>query len=204
VIKINGINFDLADIEKDCWIRMLNGSLKSKDTMHNPVVANIENGIVSMRTVVLRNVDTKNKTILLHTDIRSGKWKGLKKNNTLSWLFYDAQSRFQIRVGGIAKLHHNDSIADEAWGRSSANSRKIYLGDEAPSEISDIPTSGLDAKFEFNNPTVEETEIGRKNFGVVVTKVNWVNWLWLSSTGHRRAKFKYDSELNLKGSWLVP
>jgi pyridoxamine 5'-phosphate oxidase len=204
VIIINGINFDLADIEKDCWIRMLNGSLKSKDAMHNPVVANIENGIVSMRTVVLRKVDTKNKTILLHTDIRSGKWNGLEKNNVVSWLFYDAQSRFQIRVGGIAKLHHNDSIADEAWGRSSANSRKIYLGDKAPSEISDIPTSGLDAKFESNNPTLEETEIGRKNFGVVVTKVNWVDWLWLSSSGHRRAKFKYDSELNLKGSWLVP
>jgi pyridoxamine 5'-phosphate oxidase len=204
VIKINGINFDLADIEKDCWIRMLNGSLKSKDALHNPVVANIENGIVSMRTVVLRKVDTKNKTILLHTDIRSGKWKGLEKNNVVSWLFYDAQSRYQIRVGGIAKLHYNDSIADEAWGRSSANSRKIYLGDEAPSEISDIPTSGLDAKFESNNPTVEETEIGRKNFGVVVTKANWIDWLWLSSGGHRRAKFEYDAELNLKGSWLLP
>jgi pyridoxamine 5'-phosphate oxidase len=157
-----------------------------------------------MRTVVLRNVDTKNKTILLHTDIRSGKWQGLEKNNVVSWLFYDAPSRFQIRLGGTAKLHQNDLVADEAWSRSNANSRKIYLGENAPSEISDVPTSGLDAKFETTNPILEETEIGRKNFGVVVTKVNWIDWLWLSSGGHRRAKFEYDAELNLQSSWLVP
>ena len=72
----DGFSLSLTDIEKDCWLRILNGSLKSKDPLHNPVVANSNTGVVNMRTVVLRSVDTKNKTLAFHTDIRSGKWKG--------------------------------------------------------------------------------------------------------------------------------
>jgi hypothetical protein len=47
-------------------------------------------------------------------------------------------------------------------------------------------------------------EIGRKNFGIVVTKVNWVEWLWLSSEGHKRAKFTYDTPSGFEANWLIP
>ena len=203
-IKINGLHLNLADIEKDCCLRLLNGSLKGKDPMHNPVVANEQNGIVHMRTVVLRNVSTKNKTLTLNTDIRSGKWPGLQNNKNISWLFYDAGSRFQIRIGGTATLHNDDEIANEAWLKSNANSRKIYMGEIAPSEISALPVSGLPIEFESTNPTIEETEIARKNFGIIITKTNWMEWLWLNSAGHRRAKFEYKTETDFKANWLIP
>ena len=203
-VLINGLELNLADIEKDCWLRLLNGSLRSKDPFHNPVVANQQNNIVNMRTVVLRSVSTKNRTLAFHTDIRSGKWNELKQNNNISWLFYDAAARFQIRVGGIASLHQTDEVANEAWQKSNANSRKIYMGEIAPSLISNLPTSGLPAEFESCNPLLEETEIARKNFGIVITKTNWVEWLWLNSAGHRRAKFEYNSNTDFKANWLIP
>lgn len=53
-VLINGVAYGLEELEKDCWIRLLNSSLSYKDAMHNPVVPNIHQQGVNMRTVVLR------------------------------------------------------------------------------------------------------------------------------------------------------
>ena len=39
-VQIDGIQYDLTALEKDCWLRLLNGSLSYKNPLHNPVVAN--------------------------------------------------------------------------------------------------------------------------------------------------------------------
>jgi pyridoxamine 5'-phosphate oxidase len=183
---------------------LLNGSLKGRDPLHNPVVANTNAYGINMRTIVLRKVDTAQKTLAFHTDIRSGKWNELMENNNTSWLFYDAAARIQIRLSGKVSLHVDDAIAKEAWLKCTANSRKIYMGDIAPSEQSDIPTSGMPIVFQSTDPTLEESEAGRKNFGVTITKVNWMEWLWLNSAGHRRASFTYNDDNTVLATWLVP
>lgn len=203
-ILIDGINYCLEELEKDSWLRLLNGSLKYKDALHNPVVANVNQHGVNIRTVVLRKVNTAKKQLTFHTDIRSGKWKDLQQENNISWLFYDAQERVQIRLSGTATGHHDDEIADEAWEASTMSSRKIYLGEPGPSAISAIPVSGLPAAFETNDPTQEESLPGRKNFATVVTKVTWMEWLWLNSRGHRRAGFKYLDDGSFTANWLTP
>ncbi len=203
-IKIDGIHYNLTDLEKDCWIRLLNGSLKGRDAFHNATVANINKQGINMRTVVLRKVDNALKTLAFHTDIRSGKWKELNEDNNISCLFYDATGGVQIRLAGKVTLHNDDEMAAKAWLKSNPNSRKIYMGEVGPSKNSELPTSGLPAAFESANPTLEESETGRKNFGVVVTKVKWMEWLWLNSKGHRRASFKYTDNNNFEANWLVP
>jgi pyridoxamine 5'-phosphate oxidase len=203
-VKIDGINYTLTDLEKDCWIRLLNGSLKGRDPLHNATIANTNIHGVNMRTVVLRKVNTAEKTIAFHTDIRSGKWNELQENNNVSWLFYDVAGRIQIRLAGKATLHKDDEIANEAWLKSNANSRKIYMGEIAPSKYSDLPTSGVPAAFESADPSITESEAGRKNFGTVITKVNWMEWLWLNSKGHRRAGFTYANNNDFKANWLMP
>ena len=203
-IKIDGIEYNLTDLEKDCWVRLLNGSLKGRDPLHNPTVANVNEHGVNLRTVVLRKVNTAEKTLAFHTDLRSGKWSELQENNNISWLFYDVAGRFQIRLAGKASLHQSDEIANEGWLKSNENSRKIYMGEIAPSLQSELPTSGVPAAFETTNPTLEESEVGRKNFGIVITKVNWMEWLWLNSKGHRRATFTYENNGNIKSNWLIP
>jgi pyridoxine/pyridoxamine 5'-phosphate oxidase len=152
----------------------------------------------------LRKVNIAEKQLAFHTDIRSGKWNDLQQQNKISWLFYDAAARIQIRLNGTAALHHDDKIADEGWQSSTMSSRKIYLGEQSPSAISPLPVSGLPTAFEANDPTPEECIAGRKNFGIVVTTITWMEWLWLNSRGHRRAGFKYLDDGSFTANWLIP
>ena len=203
-VLMNGIVYGLEELEKDSWIRLLNGSLSYKHAMHNPVVANMHQQGVNMRTVVLRKAWPAEKKLAFHTDIRSGKWTELEQQKNISWLFYDAAGKIQIRLSGEASLHHKDTIADESWLASTMNSRKIYLGEKGPSQLSELAVSGLPAVFEQRDPTNEESIPGRKNFGVVVTDVHWMEWLWLNSGGHRRATFTYNEDKTFTAGWLIP
>ncbi len=203
-ITKDGLTYTLTEIEKDCWLRLLNGSLRSKEPFHNPVVANVSYNLPVTRTVVLRKVITAEKKLFLHTDVRSNKWNDLQQNENTSWLFYDASARLQIRVAGKSTLHHDDTIAEAAWHSTPAASRKIYMGEISPSQKSDVPTSGLPESFVKTNPTLEESEAGRKNFAVVCTHVNWLEWLWLNSGGHKRASFNYLLNNKFEASWLIP
>ena len=203
-ILINGIKYTLEDIEKDCWVRLLNGAVKSRDPLHTPAVANLQEEGIAIRTVVLRAANTINKELTFHTDIRSVKWNNLKKNAETTWHFYDANARVQIRASGTATLHHNDLLADVAWSKTNASSRKTYLSFNAPSTKSVVPFSGLLPEFDGENPSLEISEMGRKNFGVVVTKIYWVEWLWLNSKGNKRAVFSYLPNNAFEASWLIP
>ncbi len=203
IIK-DGLTLTLADIEKDCWLRILNGSLRGKDAFHNPAVANVNGNLPVIRTVVLRKVITAEKKLFFHTDERSCKWNDLQQNENTSWLFYDSAARLQIRAAGKSSLHHNDATADIAWQYTPAASRKIYMGEFAPSQKSETATSGLPELFLQTDPTLAESEAGRKNFAVVCTKINWVEWLWLNSKGHKRAQFIYANDNTVNATWLVP
>ena len=203
-VIIDGADYNLESLEAASWQRLLKGSSSYKDAMHNPAVANVNAHGVNLRTVVLRKVWADKKQLAFNTDIRSGKWNDLQQQNKVSWLFYDAENKLQIRLAGIATLHQQDAIADEAWQSSSMSSRKIYMGDVGPSSPTPVPISGLPAAFEANDPSPEESETGRKNFGIVVTSINWMEWLWLNSKGHRRAGFTYKEDGSFSAEWLVP
>jgi 3-hydroxyisobutyrate dehydrogenase len=201
---INGVPKDLSSIEENCWQLLLTAALHYKHPLHNGIVANVNEKGVNMRAVVLRKVNVEKKQLAFHTDIRSGKWEELKVNPSISWLFYEANLRIQIRLFGTATLHYADAVADNAWSTSTANSKKIYMGEQGPTTQSDSPVSGLSEIFENRNPTDEESEAGRKNFGIVCTTTNRLEWLWLNSKGHRRAGFDYLPNGSIQANWLVP
>lgn len=203
-IKKDGITLGLTEIEKDCWLSLLNGSLRAKDPFHNAVVANVRGDLPITRTVVLRKVDVEQKLLFFQTDIRSNKWIDFQQNENTSWLFYDVKGSTQIRAAGKSTFHYEDNIAGDAWLRTPVASRKIYMGETAPSQKSNIPTSGLPIEFLNANPTLEQSEAGRKNFAVVCTKVTWLEWLWLNSDGHKKASFNYLIGNRFESSWLIP
>ncbi len=195
---------DLHAIEKDCWQRLVNGALQPRDALHTPVVANVTAQGISMRTVVLRKTCPVSKQLYFYTDIRSGKWAALQQQNKISWLFYDAKASVQIRASGFAMLHHTGELADKAWEGSNIMNRKNYLSVLAPSAETGAPTNGLSTEFDQSDFTKEQSEAGRKNFGVVVTNIQWMEWLWLNKNGHRRANFVYAEDGHYTASWLVP
>jgi general stress protein 26 len=203
-VQINETSVTLKELEQDVWKRLEKGAISYKDALHNSVVANVNTHGVNMRTVVLRKAWPPQKQLAFYTDTRSGKWKELDKQNTISWLFYDAENCIQIRLSGDATLHHDDSIAAESWDATTINNRRNYSGRERPSSVVEFPLSGMPAAFETNDPTPEDSLNGRKNFGVVITKVQWMEWLWLNNNGHRRATFTYMEDGSFTANWLIP
>jgi 3-hydroxyisobutyrate dehydrogenase len=200
-VTINGIDYSLDELEKDCWIQLVNGAIKSRNPFHTPCVATLNNGEVSIRTIVLRKALPLSKELRFHTDTRSNKWKELQNNDSISALFYDASTRVQIRVKGKAILHFKDAIVSEAWQKTTLSSRRCYLTEASPSSFSLISTSGLSEKIEQENFNLAESEVGEQYFGIVSIKVESMEWLWLNHAGHRRAFFDYVHD---NYSWMIP
>lgn len=200
-VTINSIGYSIDELEKDCWIQLVNGAVKSRSPFHTPCVATLINGEVSMRTIVLRKAIPLLKELRFHTDIRSNKWREIQDNNSISALFYDASARIQIRVKGKAILHFNDTMTSEAWQKTTLSSRRCYLTQASPSSFSAIPTSGLTEEVEQENLTLAESEVGAQNFGIVSIQVESLEWLWLNHAGHRRALFDYIQD---SYRWMIP
>jgi len=200
-IIINNIVYTLTDLEKDTWNRLVNGAVKSRDPLHTPCVATQCNGDINLRTVVLRKAIPESKELRFHTDTRCKKWQELNINPSISALFYDAADRIQIRVKGRAVLQFNNDITAAAWQKTSLSSRRCYLTNFDPSSFTQNPTSGLSEPIEQENFTLEESEMGYQNFGIVTIQVQNIDWLWLHHAGHRRAYFDYVSG---SFSWMIP
>ncbi len=193
--------YNLSELEQDCWDRLVSGAVKSRTPFHTPSIATLQQGDVSLRTVVLRKTLPTERELRFHTDIRSPKWQELSQNPSISALFYDGLERIQIRVKGKAFLHHSNEITDEAWQKTSISSRKCYLTRFSPSSFTEESSSGLSENIENENFTLSESESGYSNFGIVSIHVQSIDWLWLNHAGHRRAFFDYEKGMN---SWMIP
>jgi 3-hydroxyisobutyrate dehydrogenase len=80
-------------------------------------------------------------------------------------------------------------------------SRKCYLVDNGPGTESPSPTSGLKPELDNFEFTMEQSEVGYKNFTVIQCTIKRMEWLYLAAKGHRRARFDIG---NNKEQWLVP
>ena len=51
--------------------------------------------------------------------------------------------------------------------------------------------------------SLKESEIGYKNFCVIETFIQSIEWLYLAAKGHRRAYFTIENNF-VKKKWLIP
>jgi pyridoxamine 5'-phosphate oxidase len=200
-VSINDISYNLSDLERDCWSRLVTGAQKSRHPFHTPSVASFSTEGINLRTVVLRKAIAETHELRFHTDIRSPKWEELDLNPLISVLFYDATERIQLRVKGKAKLHVTNGLTREAWEKTTMSSRKCYLTEFSPSSLVASPTSGLTEAIEQEKFTLSESEVGYQNFGIVSIQVESIDWLWLNHAGHRRAFFDYTRD---SFQWMIP
>ena len=153
------------------------------------------------RIVVLRKSDQSNNLIHYHSDIRSNKITKLKNNKNASMLFYDKEEKIQVRLKVECKVNYDNEITKESWLKTGHMSRKCYLVDNNPGAESSSPTSGLKPELDNFEFTMEQSEVGYKNFTVIQCKIKSIEWLYLAAKGHRRAKFDME---NNKEHWLIP
>ena len=192
---------DLGEIQNKYW-SMLNDAVTNRGSPFRiPVFICANQNEVDGRIIVLRKSDRENSLLQFHTDLRSPKVNILKKNKNASLVFYDKEEKIQLRVKVECEVNNQNSITEESWKKTQHMSRRCYLTDSPPGTKSDNPTSGMISKLEDFDYTMDQSEEGYKNFTVIKCNIKTIEWLYLASKGHRRAKFNLETN---KNSWLVP
>ena len=194
---------NLDNIYLKIW-DLLNIGLKDRnESFHIPVFICGEKKNFDGRIIVLRGVDKNKKNIWFHSDIRSNKIKILEKNPQATLLFYNKKEKIQLRVFGKINIHYKNYFTEKSWIKTAHMGRQCYLGKNPPGSDSLIPTSGLTEMIDNSKYSIEESEIGYKNFCVIETIVQTIEWLYLAQKGHRRAFFKLKND-HVEKKWLIP
>ena len=194
---------DLDKIYLKIW-DLLNLGLKNRNTpFHIPVFICGKENKFDGRIIVLRGISEKERKIWFHSDIRSNKVKILKSNSVGSFLFYDKIEKIQLRISVNTKINYQNETTKNSWKRTTLMSRQCYLGENSPGSNSTSATSGLTEKIDNLKYSIEESEFGYKNFCVIETFIDSIEWLYLAAKGHRRALFTFKNN-SLEKKWLIP
>jgi pyridoxamine 5'-phosphate oxidase len=183
----------LDEVLAEAFALISRGVADRRHAFHTPTLATIgRDGAPEARTLVLRAFDPAGRRIRLHTDRRAGKVAEIAAEPRCALHFYDAKAGLQLRLGGRARVHAGDAIADAAWAGSRAMSRMCYAVEPAPGSPVPAPP-----------PAPQDPEAGRPNFAVILLRFDRLELLDLAATGHRRARFDWRDGVQ-SATWLVP
>lgn len=192
----------LRQVDADCW-RLLEQAVHERQCgWRLPVLATVNQHQCRQRTVVLRGVDSSQRRILAHTDIRSGKIAAIRDNGRVSWLFYDLNRKVQLQLTGQATIHADDEVADRVWRQESESSLRGYLAPSRPGTVCRHPDVNLPPDMRDRIPRRDELSAARSNFSVISCDVSSAEWLLLRSIGNLRARFSYAADGTCSAEWL--
>ena len=194
---------DLDRIYSKIWQLLKFGLDNRNAPFHIPVFICGQKENFDGRIIVLRGINNTEKKLWFHSDIRSNKIKILKTNPKATMLFYDKGEKIQLRITGNTKINYNNDVSKIAWKKTVLMSRQCYLGEKSPGDDISIPTSGLTEDIDNLKYSIEDSEVGYKNFCVVEIFIKSIEWLYLAAKGHRRAYFSLKNNL-LEKKWLIP
>jgi pyridoxamine 5'-phosphate oxidase len=182
------------------WAQLAVGVADRRSGFRTPTLGTIGlDGTPRVRTVVLRACDAAARTLRFQTDRRSGKVPELRRIPAAALHFYDPPAKLQLRFAGQAQVHMDDEIARAAWAESQVMSRACYTQGLPPG----APLSGPTAIPQLAGvPDGDMT--GIDNFAVVAVVVQSIDWLYLGSQGHRRARFTWGERGEMQATWLAP
>ena len=188
----------------DSLFEMINrGVTESKDDFHTMVFSNFQNSKVESRCVILRNFDREQKLLIFNTDIRSPKVAAIRKNPETQCLFYSFREKTQLRISTESTVHYNDDLHRIGWNKTAVSSRKCYLTKYKPSQYIETMDDGIPNHLIGRIPTSDESQPGKINFAVISNRIISIDWLYLSSKGHNRARYDFNNG-SIKKSWLAP
>ncbi len=185
---------DLDATLAEAFRLLARGVADRRHGFHTPTLGTIGlDGTPALRTVVLRGFDAAARTLRIHTDARSAKVAELAQQPRAALHLYDAGAQVQLRIAGEATIHAADAVAEAAWAGSRSFSRMCYAIEPGPGTPIPQPIAApLDP------------EAGRAQFRVVLLHATALEWLWLDSAGHQRARFAWDAAGMCDATWLVP
>lgn len=196
------MDLTLDSVLANAIARLQTASRDRHHAMHTPVIATTD---ADMRIMVLREASDGLATLRFHTDVRSPKVVTIGAGAPVGVLAYDPADRVQLRMRGEGRIEHHGPIADAAWERATASSRRCYLAGTGPSGVLAAPGSALPDHLLNRAPTLDETLPARENFSVLLVEVRSLDWLHLTHEGGTRARFtRPDASAPWAATWLAP
>ena len=190
---------DSLELALDNALNKLQRAVKKRnDDLHLLNVVTVdEQNRPNTRNVVLRDFSIENLTIRFHTDKRSSKIRDIKLNQDICLIGYDKKAKLQVRIDAEAYLIEDEEILLEIWQKMYPMSRECYRVVQSPgNKIKSL----TEVNFDEDN---ESNLVGFDNFVAIQCNIKSLEILYLSHTGHIRAKYNNDNG-TLKGEWLVP
>ena len=176
----------LALIHQACWQALAAATTQRGHGFRLMGLATVAGDAADLRTVVLREVLTDQRTLLFFTDARSPKVAQIQAHPGATLMVWCARLGWQLRLRVQLAVETSGLALSSRWARLS-------LTPAAQDYMAPLPPgSPLDR--------VLPERASRAEFAVVSAQVQAIDWLELHSAGHRRARF--DAAGN--GQWLTP
>jgi pyridoxamine 5'-phosphate oxidase len=176
----------LPAIEAAVWHEL---QLAPRDRQHpwrTPVLATTDGDVGDARTVVLRDVDQAQATLLVYTDARAGKVQQVAKHPQGTLVLWSQPLSWQLRIRVQIDVVNDGLELSSRWAQLKLQpAAQDYLSALAPGSALD---SALGARGD------------RAHFAVLEARVLSIDWLELHAQGHRRARFGNGATAR----WLQP
>ena len=108
---MNWATINLNELLAQIWPWLERACQEEGNPLRTPVFGSANEHEISVRTVVLRQVQPANRELVCQSDYRSRKCWEIRKNPQVRWLFYHPDEHIQIRAGGPAVVHQLDAVA---------------------------------------------------------------------------------------------
>lgn len=176
---------DLESLESAVWQELERCVRDKAHGWRVGVLATVDGDGADARSVVLRQVQAEERTVVFFTDQRSPKVAQMAAHPRATIVLWSASLGWQLRLRVTLQVQTSGLAASSAWARLKMTpAAQDYLSPLAPGT-------------EIAHPTPERGS--REFFALVTAQVQSIDWLELRAEGHRRALFD-----GVTRRWLQP
>ncbi len=176
----------LQAIEAALWHELQAAPHDKQHPWRAPVLATTEGEAGDARTVVLRDVDAAQSTLLMYSDARAAKVAQIAAHPQGTIVMWSPALGWQLRLRVHLHAVTDGLELSSRWARLKLSpAANDYLSMQAPGDPLDV---ALGARGE------------RAYFAMLEAHVLSIDWLELHAQGHRRARFSADATAR----WLQP
>jgi len=167
----------LAEVETAVWRELAACAKDKSHAWRTPVLATVDGDRADARTVVLREVEERQRQLLIYTDERAGKVHQLLRHPHGTLVMWSPSLGWQLRCRVRLTIEMSGLAASSRWAR-------IRLSPAAQDYLSPLAPGSPVA-----SPAPAHAPVARDYFAVIEAAVESLDWLELHPDGHRRAIF---------------
>jgi pyridoxamine 5'-phosphate oxidase len=176
----------LQAIEAELWRELEAAPRDKQHPWRTPVLATTDGQVGDARTVILREVNAEQATLLIYTDARAGKVAQIAAHPRGTLVMWSPALGWQLRLRVQLQTVNDGLELSSCWARLKLSpAADDYLSPQAPGTPLE---HAIDSRGE------------RAYFALLEASVLSIDWLELHAQGHRRARFGNDAT----SCWLQP